>query len=128
MKGSERKTYSITSIGELNIVLQELNKCPITKKGYICLHFVPFTNMSVNSFFHELLMNHCEQAGEKGNKTCKIKSSDFFSSLGLTRIRLEESKTVHKDIGMLAKIACIYWFTFPRSACKQLPVYKSGSL
>lgn len=120
-------TYSITSIRELNIALQELNKCPFTKKGYICLHFVPFAKAPVHSSFHELLMNHCEQTGEKGNKTCKIKPLDFCS-LGVTRIQLGELKTTHKDMGMVAKIACIYLFGFPRRACKQLLVYQSCSL
>lgn len=120
-------TYSVTSIRELNIALQELNKCPFTKKGYICLHFVPFAKAPVHSFCHELLMNRCEQAEEKENKTCKIKPLHFFS-LGVTRIQLGELKTVHKDTGMVAKIVCIYLFGFPRWACKQLLVYKSCSL
>lgn len=104
---------SITSIRELNIALQELNKWPFTKKCYVCLHFILFTNVPIHSFFHELLMNHCEQAGKKGNKTCKVKPFIFFP-LGTTRIQLGESKTAHKDIGMVAKNVCIYLFGFPR--------------
>lgn len=87
-------SYSIKSIGELNIILQVLDKWPSKKKGYICLHFVQFANVLVQCclffFLHELLMNHCEQTKEKGNKTCKIKPLDFFP--GLARIQLGELK------------------------------------
>lgn len=54
-------SYSLTSIGELTIALQELDKRPFTKKSYICLHFVPFASVPVHRFFlHELLMSRCE--------------------------------------------------------------------
>jgi len=60
-------------------------------------------------------MNHCEQSGEKGNKTCRIKPLGFFFfPLGVRRIQLGELKTARKDMGTVAKIACIYLLGFSR--------------